>query len=110
MRLPTRPRNSVALLGGAILTCALLVSCGGGGGSTPTADAGRAYVIQPNGKIESRRRLFWFYDVDPTPRAGATVFVPPRDSTTTTGSTLQTISIATQLAATILTALAVAKK
>ena len=36
MRPPTRSRNSVALLDGAILTCALLVSCGGGGGSTPT--------------------------------------------------------------------------
>ena len=37
MRPPNRSRNSVALLSGAILTCALLVSCGGGGGSTPTA-------------------------------------------------------------------------
>lgn len=80
------------------------------GGKSVLADAGRAYVTQPNGKIESRRRVLWAFRVDPVPRGGATVYVPVRDTTSNSAATLQTFSIVTQLAATILTALAVLKR
>jgi protein involved in polysaccharide export with SLBB domain len=79
-----------------------------GGGST-TADAGRSYVVQPNGKIEIRRH-FWFWNFDPTPRPGATVTVPARDSTNTAAATLQTFSTLTQILATVLTAAALLKR
>jgi polysaccharide export outer membrane protein len=81
-----------------------------GGPVRRTADANGAYVIQPNGKIESRHRVAWLFHTDPTPRAGATVIVPVRDTTSNTAQTLQTISIVTGIIATVLTALAVIKR
>ncbi len=81
-----------------------------GGPSRRLADAGGAYVIQPNGKIESRHRVLLLFRSDPTPRAGATVIVPVKDTTSNTAATLQTISIVTGIVATVLTALAVIKR
>jgi protein involved in polysaccharide export with SLBB domain len=81
-----------------------------GGPSRRLADAGGAYVIQPNGKIESRHRVLLLFKSDPTPRAGATVIVPVRDTTSNTAQSLQTISIVTGIVATVLTALAVIKR
>ncbi len=49
------------------------------GGASAAGNERRAYVIQPNGKIESRRWLLWIVPLDPNPRAGATVVVPERD-------------------------------
>jgi protein involved in polysaccharide export with SLBB domain len=46
------------------------------GGSSASGNERRAYVIQPNGKIQSRRRLVWVIALDPKPREGATVVVP----------------------------------
>ena len=57
------------------------------GGISILGDLSRAYVIQPNGKIESRRS-FLFFTVDPTPRPGSTVVVPPRDTTNSSAATL----------------------
>ncbi len=51
---------------------------GAAGGSTERARTSRAYVIQPNGKIESRRQVLWIFRSNPTPRPGATVVVPVR--------------------------------
>jgi len=65
------------------------------GGATPRGAAARAYVIQPNGKIESRRRLFWVIVRDPTPRAGATVVVPAQGEQRP-GSRLETLTVITQ--------------
>ena len=65
------------------------------GGATPRGEASRAYVIQPNGKIESRRRLFWVVVLDPTPRAGATVVVPAQGEQRR-GSRLETMAVITQ--------------
>ena len=50
------------------------------GGAAPKADLGRAYVVQPNGKVEPvvRRRLL--PDSEPTPRAGAVITVPARET------------------------------
>jgi protein involved in polysaccharide export with SLBB domain len=81
-----------------------------GGPNRRTADAGGAYVIQPNGKIESRHRVVFFFHSDPTPRPGATIIVPVRDTTAgNTAATLQSISIITGIIATLLTAYAIIK-
>jgi polysaccharide biosynthesis/export protein len=78
-----------------------------GGPNRRTADASGAYVIQPNGKIESRHKVAFIFRSDPTPRAGATVIVPVRDTLATSAATLQTITTVTSIIATLLTALAV---
>jgi polysaccharide biosynthesis/export protein len=50
------------------------------GGPNRRADEKRAYVTQPNGKVESREtRLGLIPDRVPEPRAGSTVAVPERD-------------------------------
>jgi polysaccharide biosynthesis/export protein len=48
------------------------------GGPSRKADIGRAYVTQPNGKVEARQSNFFRPDGLPEPRAGSTVFVPER--------------------------------
>lgn len=50
-----------------------------GGGGTAKADVGRAYVRQPNGKVESRSRRAWFWTSNPRPQPGSTVVVPLAD-------------------------------
>jgi protein involved in polysaccharide export with SLBB domain len=49
------------------------------GGGSRKADLGRAYVTQPNGKVESRSPRFLLPDGTPKPDAGSTVYVPERD-------------------------------
>jgi protein involved in polysaccharide export with SLBB domain len=49
------------------------------GGPSRKADVGRAYVTQPNGKVEARQSHFLLPDGVPQPRAGSTIFVPERD-------------------------------
>ena len=49
------------------------------GGPSRKADVGRAYVTQPNGKVEARQSNFLLPDGVPKPLAGSTVFVPERD-------------------------------
>ena len=46
------------------------------GGASLQGDANRAFVIQPNGKIQARRKILWVVTLNPTPRPGATVVVP----------------------------------
>ena len=46
------------------------------GGGTAMADKGRAYVLQPNGKVQTKHRTLLFFHSDPEPQAGATVNVP----------------------------------
>jgi polysaccharide export outer membrane protein len=48
------------------------------GGFSRTADAGRAYVTQPSGKLQSVRKRFLLSDVRPDPLPGARVFVPEK--------------------------------
>jgi protein involved in polysaccharide export with SLBB domain len=81
-----------------------------GGGGSRLAQKGSAYVIQPNGKIESRHRVFFAFRSDPTPRAGATVIVPAKDSLEVKGNSLATVSAVTSLLATLLTAIAIVRK
>jgi protein involved in polysaccharide export with SLBB domain len=49
------------------------------GGPSRVADLKRAYVKQPNGKVEAVKRRVMLPDGVPEPRAGAVVFVPERD-------------------------------
>ena len=65
------------------------------GGATPNGKASKAYVLQPNGKIESRARLLWLVTLDPTPKPGATVVVPAQGEQRQ-GSFMQTITVITQ--------------
>lgn len=71
------------------------------GGTTERARTRRAYVIQPNGKIESRRTWLGFIRVDPTPRPGATVVVPERGEVVPATNTLANIAVVTQLLASL---------
>ena len=48
------------------------------GGPSRVGDASRAYVIQPNGKLESIQRRRLLPDGIPEPRPGARVVVPER--------------------------------
>jgi polysaccharide biosynthesis/export protein len=51
------------------------------GGGRLDADLPRAYVTQPNGRVDAVTRRFMLPDGQPTPRAGAIVTVPKRDRT-----------------------------
>jgi protein involved in polysaccharide export with SLBB domain len=80
-----------------------------GGPDRRRAEPDGAYVIQPNGKIESRHRIAFFWHSDPTPRPGATIIMPARDTLAPPGQALQTFTIVTSLLATLLTAAVVLK-
>ncbi|HVX40269.1 MAG TPA: SLBB domain-containing protein [Gemmatimonadaceae bacterium] len=49
------------------------------GGATSKGDFGRSYVMQPNGRIQTRHRHSLFWISRPTPRPGSTVTVPLKD-------------------------------
>jgi polysaccharide export outer membrane protein len=49
------------------------------GGPSRKADVQRAYVTQPNGKVEAHQSNFLLPDGIPKPLAGSTVYVPERD-------------------------------
>jgi protein involved in polysaccharide export with SLBB domain len=49
------------------------------GGPSRKADPARAYVTQPNGKVEAHESHFLLPDGIPKPLPGSTVFVPERD-------------------------------
>ncbi|MEI6739344.1 MAG: hypothetical protein WCK74_03440, partial [Gemmatimonadaceae bacterium] len=66
------------------------------GGATAVGDTRKVYVIQPNGKIQSRVRVLGFMDFDPTPQPGATVVVPAQGERQTLTTVLQTTSIIVQ--------------
>lgn len=51
------------------------------GGPSRKADVKRAYVTQPNGKVESIDRRFLVPDAVPEPRPGSVVYVPEKDPT-----------------------------
>jgi protein involved in polysaccharide export with SLBB domain len=80
------------------------------GGGTPSGNARRAYVIQPNGKIESRGHLLWLIRLDPTPKPGATVVVPARGERTAGASVIQTLSVVAQTLAAVAAAVAITKR
>ena len=49
------------------------------GGPAVRADLGRAYVTQPNGKVEAAVKRRFAPDSHPVPRPGGVIFVPQRD-------------------------------
>jgi len=49
------------------------------GGPAIRADIGRAYVTQPNGKVEAAAKRRFLPDEQPNPRPGSVIFVPERD-------------------------------
>ena len=49
------------------------------GGLNRKAEGNRAFVVQPNGKVESISRHFLFPDGMPKPRPGSVVMVPEKD-------------------------------
>ena len=57
-------------------------------------------MIQPNGKIESRHRVALLFRSDPTPRAGATVIVPVKDTLYSATASLTNFSIIFRIIAT----------
>lgn len=50
-----------------------------GGGATTKGDAHRAYVTQPNGKVETRRKHMGLWSSEPRPQPGSIVYVPEKD-------------------------------
>jgi len=49
------------------------------GGGSNKADGGRAYVLQPNGKVMTKHRNFFGVLSNPRPEAGSVVQVPQKD-------------------------------
>ncbi len=67
------------------------------GGPAAKADLGRAYVTQPNGKVEAAIKRPFSPDQHPKPRPGGVIFVPERDQSerdtlTAFNSTVTTIA------------------
>jgi protein involved in polysaccharide export with SLBB domain len=52
---------------------------GAAGGATRNADAKRPYVVQANGKVETKHRYLGVISTQPTPRPGSQIVVPSRD-------------------------------
>ena len=69
------------------------------GGPSLKADLKRAYVTQPNGKVEARQEHFLLPDGVPTPKPGSTVFVPERDPSARSGDLLAGAGLIAQIAA-----------
>ena len=79
------------------------------GGGTRLADEDRAYVVQPNGSVESRDRRFLIFTRSPTPRAGSTVDVPQKDPNDRKDYTAIVGSVA-QVIASLVAIIAIAKR
>jgi protein involved in polysaccharide export with SLBB domain len=62
------------------------------GGAGPTAALDRAYVRQPNGKVQSVRRRRFLPDYVPAVRAGATVVVPTGGTANSLAQTFAAVS------------------
>ena len=73
------------------------------GGPSRKADIGRAYVTQPNGKVEARATRFLLPDGVPKPQAGSTVYVPERDPADRPLDFLSSAGAIAQIAATLVT-------
>jgi protein involved in polysaccharide export with SLBB domain len=79
------------------------------GGTTELARTRRAYVIQPSGKIETRRYLLWLIPLDPTPLPGSVVVVPERPPSDNSARTIQTLGIVAQVIASLATIIVISK-
>ena len=82
---------------------------GAAGGPSAKGNARRAYVVQPNGKVESRHHILGFIRIDPTPRPGATVVVPAEDPNRTRANIASTVALLAQLLVSVAAIRAVSK-
>ena len=73
------------------------------GGPSLKADLDRAYVTQPNGKVETRQAHFLLPDGIPRPKPGSTVFVPEHDASYHAPDLLANVGAIAQIGATLLT-------
>jgi len=80
------------------------------GGPSRKADTKRAYVTQPNGKVEARESHFLLPDVTPKPNAGSTIFVPERDPLDRPTDLLSTVGVIAQIMAGLATLLVAARR
>lgn len=79
------------------------------GGPSPSAIERRAYVVQPNGKVESRNRILWLFNLDPKPLPGATVIVPAKDPNRQPPNLAAAVGLAAQVIASIAAILVLAR-
>jgi len=79
------------------------------GGPSRKADAKRAYVTQPNGKVDARESTFLRPDRIPEPLPGSVVFVPERDPADRPTDPLQLFGVLAQIAAALLTVVLVSR-
>lgn len=75
------------------------------GGASRKADVGRAYVTQPNGKVDAESQRFLIPDYVPKPKPGSVVFVPESDGTSGL-SLLATLGSLTGVASSLLAVIA----
>lgn len=78
------------------------------GGTTERARTREAYVIQPSGKIQTRRHLLWLIPLDPEPQPGAVVVVPER-AQQQPGNTAQMLAVIAQVMASLATIIVVSR-
>jgi polysaccharide biosynthesis/export protein len=79
------------------------------GGATAQADKKRAYVLQPNGKVQTKHRTLLLFHSDPTPQPGATVQVPRVDQNASRFNWLAATQTSISLLASLVTAAALIK-
>jgi protein involved in polysaccharide export with SLBB domain len=73
------------------------------GGPSVGADVSRAYVRQPNGKVQSRHRRFLVPDFDPRPEPGSVVVVPSRSPLDKPVDLLQATGLIAQISGALIT-------
>src|SRR5687768_6004256 len=73
------------------------------GGPSRKADVKRAYVTQPNGKVDAREANFLLPDGMPEPQAGSVVYVPERDPADRPADFISSVGAIAQIAASLIT-------
>ncbi len=79
------------------------------GGPTARADMSRAWVVQPNGSVESVNRRFFAPDSRPEPQPGGSVQVPEKDPSDS-GDRLALVGSIVQILASLVAIVAVASR
>ncbi len=80
------------------------------GGPGRKADVGRAYVTQPNGKVQAINHHFLLPDNVPQPKPGAAVYVPEKEFRANEVQTAQYLLLAAQVVGSLATIIIVARQ